>query len=76
MTAYDNYHSFGALRSKHGLLTRIEGAVAHVRRAAAKRAIYRRTVAELSALSMRELNDIGLSRAMIRSVALEEAAKL
>lgn len=34
---------------------------------------YRRCVAELSALSDRELGDLGLHRSMIRSLAHEEA---
>lgn len=33
---------------------------------------YRTTVNELSRLSDRELNDIGISRSMIRSVAMNE----
>lgn len=76
MTAYDHYHSFDALRSRNGLLTRIEEAFTALRDAAAKRAMYRRTVAELSDLSGRELADIGLNRSMIRSVAMEAVAKL
>lgn len=35
--------------------------------------LYRRTVAELSALSTRDLADLGLSRAQIRTVAREAA---
>lgn len=38
-----------------------------------KRAIYRRTINELGALSNRELADLGLSRSGIRRVALEAA---
>jgi uncharacterized protein YjiS (DUF1127 family) len=36
-------------------------------------AAYRKCVAELSALSDRELRDLGLHRSMIRSLAHEEA---
>ena len=36
-------------------------------------AAYRKCVAELSALSDRELRDLGLHRSMIRSLAYEEA---
>ncbi len=36
-------------------------------------AAYRRTVAEMSALSSRDLRDLGLHRSMIRSMAHEEA---
>ncbi|WP_371157076.1 DUF1127 domain-containing protein [Jannaschia sp. 2305UL9-9] len=35
--------------------------------------LYRQTVNELSDLSNRELADLGLSRSMIRSIALEAA---
>lgn len=36
---------------------------------------FRTTLAELSALSDRELADLGMSRAMLRSVAWESSAK-
>lgn len=36
---------------------------------------YRRTFNELNALSNRELADLGMSRAMLRSVAWESSAK-
>lgn len=39
----------------------------------AKWRVYRVTMAELSALSNRDLADLGLSRSMIRGVALEAA---
>ncbi|MBO6602646.1 MULTISPECIES: DUF1127 domain-containing protein [Paracoccaceae] len=35
--------------------------------------LYRRTMTELERCSDRELNDLGLSRSMIKSVALEAA---
>jgi uncharacterized protein YjiS (DUF1127 family) len=35
--------------------------------------IYRQTLAELQALSPRELNDLGLNATMLRSIALEAA---
>jgi len=41
------------------------------KRNAARRAEYKRTVKELSALSDHELRDIGISRGMIHSVAME-----
>ncbi|MFG5381903.1 DUF1127 domain-containing protein [Yoonia sp. R2-816] len=40
---------------------------------AAKRKTYRTTVAELEALSSRDLADLGMSRSMIKSIALEAA---
>ncbi|WCR09007.1 DUF1127 domain-containing protein [Paracoccus fistulariae] len=39
----------------------------------ARRAVYRQTVRELSALTTRELDDLGISRSMIRSLAQEAA---
>ena len=39
----------------------------------AQRKAYNKVVAELSALSNRELRDLGLHRSMIRSLAYEEA---
>ncbi|MEL6586884.1 MAG: DUF1127 domain-containing protein [Pseudomonadota bacterium] len=39
----------------------------------AKWRTYRRTLNELSTLSNRDLDDLGLSRSMIRSVAIEAA---
>ncbi|MCV3272678.1 DUF1127 domain-containing protein [Roseobacter sp. WL0113] len=41
----------------------------------AKYRVYRITLTELAALSDRELNDLGLSRSMIRGLALEAAEK-
>ena len=41
-----------------------------------RRRAYRSTVRELSTLSNHELADLGLSRSMIRSVALEVAQKI
>lgn len=38
-----------------------------------RRATFRKCVAELAALSDRELRDLGLHRSMIRSLAYEEA---
>ena len=38
-----------------------------------RRRIYRRTVAELSQLSNRELADLGIARSMIRGIASETA---
>lgn len=38
-----------------------------------RRRVYKQTVAELSTLSNRELADLGISRSMIRAIALEAA---
>lgn len=48
--------------------------LANVRESRKRRAVYARTVAELSALSARELADIGISRRDIRAVARQAAA--
>ncbi|WBU65731.1 DUF1127 domain-containing protein [Paracoccus aerodenitrificans] len=49
------------------------GLIVRVQEARARRAIYRQTVNELSALSNRELNDLGISRSMITRIATEAA---
>ena len=53
-----------------GLVSRIKTDIAE---RLARRAVYSRCIAELSALSNRELADLGLHRSMIRSIAYEEA---
>ena len=55
------------------LSARIEAAVANWKTANEKRKVYRQTVRELNELTNSDLADIGLSRSMIRSVALEAA---
>ncbi|SIT75155.1 protein of unknown function [Yoonia rosea] len=40
---------------------------------AAKRRVYNQTLSELQSLSSRDLNDLGMSRSMIKSVAYEAA---
>lgn len=52
---------------------RLAGLIAYLREAQAKRRVYRQTVRELSALSTRELNDLGISRSMISRIAAEAA---
>lgn len=49
-----------------GLFARIAGALA-------RRRVYARTHAELSALSTRELDDLGITRSMITRLAYEAA---
>ncbi len=41
--------------------------------ARARRAVYRQTVSELSSLSARELDDLGIHRSMITRIASEAA---
>jgi len=56
-------------------LEHAEGALAGLRARLARHRKYRQTVAELAALSERELSDLGLSRADIRRVAREAATR-
>ena len=51
-------------------------AYASLKVALARRAVYKRTVAELNTLNDRELSDLGLHRSMIKGLAREEAAKI
>ena len=55
------------------LLDRVAAMLKSLAERHARHGIYRETVTELSALSDRELADIGLNRAQIRSVAKEHA---
>ena len=59
-------HEFGIVRTFNTLR-------ANLTAAAARRAVYRQTVRELSALSGRELADLGISRAEIRYLAQQAA---
>ena len=52
---------------------RLGAARARLAEAAAQRKVYRTTFNELNNLTSRELADLGLSRSMIKSVALEAA---
>ncbi len=52
---------------------RVSDTIASWSRALEKRRIYRQTVRELSALSTRELNDLGINRSMISRIAMEAA---
>lgn len=62
-----------------GLVERALAATANLLHAAAQRharyRVYRETYNELATLGDRELNDLGLSRSMIRGLALEAANK-
>ena len=55
------------------LSARIDAAVESFKASRTKRKVYTQTVNELSSLSNKELADIGMSRGMIRAVALEAA---
>ena len=52
---------------------RFSDLIASWRDALERRRIYRQTVRELSALSTRELDDLGIHRAMITRIAMESA---
>ena len=53
--------------------TGIMGLFARLQEARARRAVYRQTVSELSSLSARELDDLGIHRSMITRIATEAA---
>ncbi|MCJ8140316.1 DUF1127 domain-containing protein [Falsirhodobacter halotolerans] len=53
---------------------RVEGGfLSMIKTALHRRAVYRQTVAELNALSTRDLADLGMSRSSIREVAFQAA---
>lgn len=62
----ENYGKQSLRASHSGLLGRLTDAFA-------RRRVYNRTYAELSALTTRELDDLGISRAMISRLAYEAA---
>ncbi len=57
----------------YGLRDRLTAVARVYQEGAARRRVYRRTLAELTALSDRDLADLGLFRADLRRVALEAA---
>lgn len=70
MMAYATIHH--STRSP-ALFAPIANAFSAVRNAWTRSRVYTRTHAELSALSTRELNDLGISRSMISRLAHEAA---
>ncbi|MEM8823849.1 MAG: DUF1127 domain-containing protein [Pseudomonadota bacterium] len=66
-TTYDTTATFASLQGRLG------SRLATLRADWAKWRQYRKTVNELSALSTRDLDDLGIARGMIRSIALEAA---
>lgn len=56
-----------------GLRGRLLGAIQQMQDNRARRAVYRQTVRELDALTTRDLDDLGISRAMITRLAHEAA---
>lgn len=59
--------------AENNLRGRFMTAIQRMQENRARRAVYRQTVRELNALSTRELDDLGISRSMIRSLAQEAA---
>ncbi len=55
------------------LVARLANVLAQVADRMERRRVYKQTVAELSALSTRELSDLGIGRSEIRSIALDAA---
>ncbi|WP_347268281.1 DUF1127 domain-containing protein [Paracoccus sp. (in: a-proteobacteria)] len=70
MAVLDLIHTGSHRNQGNGAIAKF---VADLRDHMARRAVYRQTVHELDALSDRELADLGLSRAAIRSTAAEAA---
>ena len=56
-----------------GLGDRFAAALASVKEAARRRAVYRQTLRELNALSTRDLHDLGIDVSMIGRIAREAA---
>ena len=56
-----------------GLVERISAFVSRLRESRQRYKLYRQTVNELSALTERELSDLGLHRTSIEAVALDAA---
>ena len=67
------YTTYGTTTSNPGLRARISARMAAARADLGRWRVYRRTLDELSALDDRDLADLGLSRSMIRGVAIEAA---
>lgn len=60
-------------RQERAVGTGIMGMFARLQEARARRAVYRQTVNELSNLSNRDLDDLGIHRSMITRIASEAA---
>ena len=62
-----------ARAAHHGLADRVASLIAELKERREKNRVYRTTLRELSSLNARELNDLGINRSMIRSIAYEAA---
>ncbi len=67
------YQTETLLHGQSGLSARFTAFSADLRARLARRAAFRTTLRELSALSDRELADLGLNRSVIRRVAYQAA---
>ncbi|MDJ0821299.1 MAG: DUF1127 domain-containing protein [Paracoccaceae bacterium] len=67
------YQTETLLHGQSGLSARLAALTADLRARFARRQVFRTTVRELSALSDRELADLGLNRSVIRRVAYQAA---
>lgn len=68
-----NAHTYASAVSGFSLTRYFDTLVANVQAAAARSAAYTRTVNELSHLTDRELNDIGIARSSIHEIAKQQA---
>ncbi len=66
-------HALSNTSSASGVSAKFQQLVAAWQTARAKRAVFNRTCAELQALGDRDLADIGIARAQIRTVAADVA---
>lgn len=57
----------------NGFADRISALVAAMKAALQRRRVYKQTVRELSALTARELADLGIARSMVTTIAMEAA---
>lgn len=62
--------------ASHGFVDQIATFFADLRAKAARRKVYRETLRELSALSPRELNDLGLDGSMLKRIAYQAAYEM
>ena len=65
--------AFISSTTRPSLSERIQHFVEGIKAARARRAVYNRTVRELSQLSNRDLADLGIARTSIRALAYEHA---
>lgn len=67
------YMTQSALRAQGGLLSRLSETRIALGERFARRAVYRRTLNEMSMLSDRDLADLGVHRSQLRSIAWKAA---